>query len=218
MQITQHTTPRLENIYGLIRKGQFQAAFTELLHLDPRFIASEYVRDRYYYAKGRCLYGMGQFEEAIKAYLCVSFWHMQPKALNCLAYCYQQLGQQDTANDLFQQETMILLLELGSTYLDAGLFMKALRAFQAIPSWQDSYAAINGVHCASAFLGLTDQAQSLREEIALKWPEQDEEREYQQKLNQPALYPRFFEERLNAHAQQSKQLTALDLQMPTRRL
>jgi tetratricopeptide (TPR) repeat protein len=166
----QNPASLLDTIYRLVHKGQFEQAFNWVLHLDPRFIEDDFTRDRYYFARGRCLYGLNQFENAIAAYKCVDKWTSSPKALNCLAYCYQKLGHQDVAHELFNQEAVLELLELGTEYLDAGLFMKALRAFQSIPDWHNSYEAINGVECVETCLGEHERAKTLRSEIELKWP------------------------------------------------
>ena len=184
----QNPASLLDTIYSLIRKGQFEQAFNRVLHLDPRFIDDDFSRDRYYFAKGRCLYGLNQFEEAITAYHRVDEWSSSAKALNCLAYCYQKLGRQDIANELFNQEAVLELLELGSEYLDAGLFLKALRAFQSIPDWHNSYEAINGVECVETCLGAHQRAKALRSEIELKWPVSAAN------SSKPYLYPRLFVE------------------------
>ncbi len=204
---------RLAAIYGLIRHGQFEAAFQLTLQIDARVFSNIDDANEYHFLKGRCLYGLGMYQDAITAFMGVQGWQQQPQALNALAYCYQKLGHHDVADELFDKESTCLLLEIGQKLLNEGAYYKALKVFRAIPDWRNSKDAIEGLELAYINLGLHERARGLRRLIELKWPEsRDLQTEYHSKVTQSAMYPRFFLDRKALQDNSSQNLQALDLQ------
>lgn len=217
----QGVSEALDQVFRLIKEGDFSGALDHVLNINPHYITGPEQLERYHYARARCCYGNDLYQEAIQYYMRIPQWSLKPEVLNGMGYCFQHLGWQFCARRVFQREEDLRLNEIGKQHLAAGSYGKALRAFRVMHDAGTSSAALLGTAQALEGLGACQQASQAYADLQARWPEAAEQhfqarraREDACKSRITALYPRFYDLRLQSRGAESQALNALDLARP----